>query len=241
MRALLTAFGLIALTSTLASAQTVTALGALKLLPKEDSKRLARIEAREGVPDPQRWYLLVHDPADENGLREYVVAGTALVASRALSQFAERITAEDVIGDLLVKVDSDRAGKLAQQYAQANNLTVGGYNYELARNVDGIAPHWKVTCLDQSGRKLGEVVVGAGRGNVLSHEGFATEPAELKAKPSVSKPAIVKAEPLKPKRPKPREPEPRPEPVAAPALEPNPPSAVRKVGSSLQRLFGGGR
>jgi len=42
-------------------AQAVTALEAMKLLPKGEARKLARIEAREGTPEPERWYLLTHD------------------------------------------------------------------------------------------------------------------------------------------------------------------------------------
>jgi hypothetical protein len=39
-----------------------SALGALKLLPRGEAKRLARIEARDGTPVPERWHFIVHDP-----------------------------------------------------------------------------------------------------------------------------------------------------------------------------------
>src|SRR6476620_4896310 len=75
-----------------------TAFDALKLLPKGVGKNLARIEAREGTPGPERWHILVHDAQSENGLREFVVADGKLVADRTLSQFAEKLTDDDVIG-----------------------------------------------------------------------------------------------------------------------------------------------
>jgi hypothetical protein len=40
-----------------------TALGALALLPKDAASRVARVEGPEGHPFPERWYVLVHDPA----------------------------------------------------------------------------------------------------------------------------------------------------------------------------------
>ena len=56
-----------AFVSTAAAQGGGTALDALKLIPKDAAKRLARIEAREGTPAPERWYLLVHDPAEQRG------------------------------------------------------------------------------------------------------------------------------------------------------------------------------
>ena len=159
-----------------------TALSAIKLLPKGEAKRLARIEAREGNPTPERWYILVHNPQDETGLHEYVVAGGEVVASRALSQFAEGLKPEEVIGYEAVRVDSDRAGKLAQQYALANNVTPATFNYQLSKDTDDGAPVWNVTCVDAGGKALGGVVVAATKGNVLSHTGFSIEPGGARPK-----------------------------------------------------------
>src|SRR6186713_1211708 len=75
-------------------AASTTALQAIKLLPKGQAKYLARIEARDGIPAPERWHLLTHDVNEENGLHEYVVAGGKVVASRAISQFAETLKSE---------------------------------------------------------------------------------------------------------------------------------------------------
>jgi hypothetical protein len=153
-----------------------SALGALKLLPKGEAKKIARIEAREGTPVPERWHILVHDPKDENGLHEYVVAGGELVASRNLSQFAEFVKEEDVFGSSGLKVDSDKLAELAQQYALANNQTITALNYALRKEGAAAAPLWVVTCLDEMGKEIGRLVVSAARGHVVSREGFTAEP-----------------------------------------------------------------
>jgi hypothetical protein len=157
-----------------------TALSAIKLLPKADARRIVRIEAREGNPTPERWYILVHNPSDESGLHEYVVAGGELVASRALSQFAESLKPEEVIAHEGLRVDSDRAGKLAQQYALANNVVPATLNYQLRKDADDGTPVWNVTCVDAAGKAVGGVVVAANKGGVLSHTGFSLEPAPEK-------------------------------------------------------------
>ena len=169
-----------------------TALSAIKLLPKADLKRIARIEAREGNPTPERWYILVHNPSDEAGLHEYVVAGGEVVASRALSQFAEGLRQEEVIGNEGLRVDSDRAGRLAQQYALANNVVPATLNYQLRKDADDGTPVWNVTCMDGAGKALGGVVVAANKGSVLSHTGFSVEPGGDKA--SVEKRPKVKSD-----------------------------------------------
>src|SRR6202012_6071598 len=113
---------------------------------------------------PERWHILVNDPKDENGLHEYVVSGGEVVASRNLSQFAESLKPTDVIGSSNVKVDSDKLSILAQQYAAANNMAIAKLNYTLSKEGVDAAPLWTVTCLDEAGKQLGQIVVSAGKG-----------------------------------------------------------------------------
>lgn len=159
-----------------AAVEGQTALAAVKLIPRDKAANLARIEARGGTPEPDRWYLIVHAPEDENGLREFVIANNEIVASRPVSQFTESIKSRDVIGRVAVKIDSDRVAKLARQYAQANNLAISTMNYELKKDGEHATPVWKVSCLDENGRRVGELRVTAGKGNVVSHDGFAVKP-----------------------------------------------------------------
>src|SRR5947207_12222123 len=74
-----------------------TAINAIRQLPRGEYKKIVRIEARDGKPDPERWHIIVHDPKDENGVHEYVIAGGEVVASRALSQFVESVKADDIV------------------------------------------------------------------------------------------------------------------------------------------------
>ena len=159
-----------------AAGNSGSAFDAVKQLPRGESKKLARIEARDGTPAPERWYFIVHDPKEDSGVHEYVVAGGEVVASRSLSQFAESVREQDVFGLGPLRVDSDRVAKLAQEYAFANNMTIASMNYALKKEGADAAPLWSVSCLDESGKEIGHLVVSAGKGNVVSHEGFELEP-----------------------------------------------------------------
>jgi hypothetical protein len=162
-----------------------TALDAVKELPKDQAARIARIEGRDGSPVPERWYILTQDPAADNGVHEFVVAKGEVVASRALSQFAESLKAEDMLGEAPLKIDSDQAAKLAHEYAETNGAVVATLNYELKKDGTDAAPAWTISCMDEKGNKVGEVVLTAGKGNVVSHEGFAMEP-EAEATPDAT-------------------------------------------------------
>lgn len=158
----------------------MTAFQAIKLLPKDAPSRVALVEAREAASEPTRWHILVYDPQSENGLHEYVVVGGEIVASRALSQFADALTQDDIFGDA-AKIDSDRASRLAAEFAAANKIEVKSMNFELKKDGSGASPRWSVTCLDGQGNDVGHLVFSATKGTILSHEGFEKEPSRLDA------------------------------------------------------------
>jgi len=105
-----------------------------------------------------------------------VIAGGEIVASRAISQFVETVKADDIVKESLIKVDSDKLGAIAQEYATANNAPVSFINYALKKEGADAAPLWSLTCLDETGKQIGVLVVSATKGNVISHEGFTAEP-----------------------------------------------------------------
>jgi len=167
-----------------AHSRSESAFTALTTLPIEEMDRLAKVAACEGSPAPERWHFLVYAPDAENGYREYVVENHKVVARRQVSQFAETIAAGDVMGTDAVKVDSDRLAALALQYARVNKAPLATCNYELSREGPGLAPRWKVDCLDREGRVLGSLVVNAAQERVVSHEGFRKEPSEAQLRSS---------------------------------------------------------
>ncbi|HEX4085136.1 MAG TPA: hypothetical protein VHY22_09510 [Chthoniobacteraceae bacterium] len=160
-----------------AAGMAETALDALKELPKDQAARIARIEARDGTPSPDRWYILTDDTNAENGVHEFVVSNGEIVASRSVSQFADHLDPDDMLGDTPLTIDSDKAAKVAREYAEANGAVVTSMNYELKKDGPDAAPAWTVSCVDDKGNKVGQVVITAGKGNVVSHDGFALEPA----------------------------------------------------------------
>ena len=228
MRLLFTICGCLAGLTASGPAAGSTALDALKLLPKEQRARVARIEARDGTPEPERWHILVRDPAAENRLREFVVAGGVLVAERGISQFAESLASEQMLGDS-VRFNSDRAAQLAQQFAQANGMTVATIAYQLRKDTPAAIPMWRLTCSDAAGREIGSLTLTATKGWVISNQGFALEPPSVREEKAREKTRL--AANTQPAR----------ERTAQPAPETPPqPQPARKPGF-MQRLFGAGR
>ena len=154
-----------------------SALDAVKVLPADEEARVVQIEGREGTPEPERWYILTQDPMADNGVHETVVSKGVIVASRGLSQFADTLKPEQIVGADTVKIDSKTAATLAHGYAEKNGATVVSMNYEMKRDPGTGAPEWTVSCLDGKGNALGTLVVMADTGSVVSHDGFPLEPA----------------------------------------------------------------
>ncbi len=230
-----------------------TVFGALKLLPKDIAKRVARIEAREGNPWPSRWYILVHDPSEPRGLREYVFTEGRQVAARTLSQFADTLSASDVFGADAIKVNSDTAAGIAGQFALHNGVRLGSVNYELHKTGTPSVTSWRLTCLDPAGDQLGTILIHAGKGTVTSFDGFekapfAVTPAVAKqAKPAgvpaPQKPETIPAKPAQPKSTSPApvaKPQDPADPVKKPFFEkPAPkPGPIDRIGNSIRKTLG---
>ena len=218
---------------TAAGGDTVTALEAIALLPAEMQKQVSLVEAREGTPDPVRWYIDVVDTSEPNGLREYVTSGSTIVASRSVSQFSPSLGPQDILGMASVKFDSSYAANITKSYADAGKLKFSKLNYELRKGDDGL-PRWTVACLDDDGNAVGEIILNASQGSVVSHSGFAALPENSGQTPRKKKALAFKHA------------VPSPAPVAE--LAPLSPSAVagstprgsvfQKVGNTVGKLFG---
>ena len=192
-----------------------TALDAVKLLPREHRARVARIEARDGTPEPERWHILVSDPSAENGLREFVVARGAIVAERGISQFAESVAPGQMLGDG-IRFDSDRAAQIVQRFAKANSVTVAVIAYQLRKDTSAAIPLWRLTCFDPIGKEVGSISLTATKGGVISNQGFPIEPSPVRDEKPRERMRITAAPPPVRERtvqatPIPAAPEPAPE------------------------------
>lgn len=161
--------------------EALSAFEALANLPPGQRANLARIEGRDGAPSPERWHLLVHDPASANGLREFVIAGRKIAAVRTLSQFVVSLEARDTLGKGDLEIDSDQAAQVARGFAVANSIQPAAFNFTLAQNPNTNSPAWTVSCLDADGIARGSITLNAITGAVIASEGFPITPALTRA------------------------------------------------------------
>ena len=160
------------------AAEPVGALQACKALPKTQQKSVARIAGRGGKPLPEVWTIVVHEPKAANGLREYTITAGTVISTRDTSDLAERITAGNVLGLSAIKFDATQVAELAAAYADANKMALATVNYDLRKEGEDAAPLWRITALDEGGAILGEIVVTANTGALISQSGFPQAPEQ---------------------------------------------------------------
>jgi len=169
-------FVFLALVLAVRAAEPVSALDAVRALPKTQHKLLVRLAAHGGKPVPEMWTIVTHDAKAAKGIRESTVTSGTVVATRATSDLIDKVTSGDVIGLDKVKVDSDALAELISSYADANALTPASFDFDLRREGEDAAPLWTITALDDTGAELGSLVVAATTGAVVAQTSFKTAP-----------------------------------------------------------------
>ncbi len=177
-------FALLVLSLTELHAAGTSVFTALKAIPKPAAKNLARIEAYEGAPLPERWYVLTYDPTLPYGLREFAVENGKVVANRTLSQFADLLQPNDVIGAQALKTDTKALVTSAEAFLAANKKSPGTFDFKLMRDPGTPDPVWKVNCIDGEGDQIGTLIMSATDGRVISHPGFENAPDLTAARPT---------------------------------------------------------
>jgi len=150
---------------------------AAKAVPKLMAKGFAGLTARGGTPGPERWLVLVNDEKAAGGVREFTVANGVIVGSKEGSDFAASLGAENRMELAKLRVDAELAADLAASYAAVNNVVAATYDYDLRRAGEGASPLWTIGIFEQSGARVGQIVIAADTGAVVTHEGFEAVPS----------------------------------------------------------------
>jgi hypothetical protein len=160
------------------SADQISALSASQALSKTQQRSIARLSARAGKPSPEAWTIVVYDSKAAKGVRELTVASGTILSSRTKSDIALKLAKSDVIGFEGLRIDSDQVAELTASYAAANQLVPAAFDYDLRKEGEDAAPLWTVIAYDESGVRIGTIVVAANSGAIISHEGFSQAPEQ---------------------------------------------------------------
>src|SRR5437879_6515292 len=105
-----------------------TALAALKAIPADAQKKVARIEGHDGASLPEQWHVITYDAAEERGIREFIVVGNEIVTDHNASQFVQSAAESEVFDPTSVKIDSGEALARARKYAKTNDVAVAKFD-----------------------------------------------------------------------------------------------------------------
>jgi hypothetical protein len=202
-----------------AHAEPIGAIKACQAVPKLQHKLIARVAATDGKPAPEVWTVVAYDAKGPNGLREYTITAGTVVATRGISELVEKVAEADAIGLANIKLDSTQVAELAFAYADANAVVATVFDYDLRKDGEDAAPLWHVTARDDKGAQVGELVVAARTGTVVSHEGFALAPTPPDLKDAVVTPTA--------------------KPSSKRAATQEKPAVHRRIGGKLQKFFTG--
>ena len=162
------------LTVSAALAQNVpTAYGAMRAVGTQFGHdavdRVIAISGVNGNPQPEKWNILLADPAAHGGVREVEVTNGRISNQRTASR--------DVAGQGIpvdthkLNLDSSGAYEVASKTADSSHVPFALVNYTLRTDSRG-NPTWVVTLQSQSHRSLGTIYIGANKGTVTRTEGM---------------------------------------------------------------------
>jgi hypothetical protein len=131
--------------------------------------RVIAISGVNGNPQPEKWNILLADPAAHGGVREVEVTNGRISNQRTASR--------DVAGQGIpvdthkLNLDSSGAYEVASKTADSSHVPFALVNYTLRTDSRG-NPTWVVTLQSQSHRSLGTIYIGANKGTVTRTEGM---------------------------------------------------------------------
>ncbi|MBV9878470.1 MAG: hypothetical protein JO025_27305 [Verrucomicrobia bacterium] len=148
----------------------VTAYSALRTVgSSRGEKVLSQVLAISGEgagAQPNRWKVLIDDPAARGGVRELEVSGNQITAERTPVK-SEWAGGKDM--DLAhLNLDSDGAYQVATQEARTKGLEFSKVQFQLAADRETGKPGWTVQMADAKDQRVGAIKLNADSGTIVS-------------------------------------------------------------------------
>jgi hypothetical protein len=125
----------------------------------------------EGDPQPEKWKIILEDPAARGGARELQVANERITSDRPPGRGAAGSTGGATIDMARLNLDSSGVYAVASYTAEKSHTQFTTVDYTLRTDERG-EPVWIVTLLSKSSRPVGTIHIGATRGTVRRTEGM---------------------------------------------------------------------
>ena len=148
----------------------VTAYSALRTVgSSRGEKVLSQVLAISGEgsgAQPNRWKVLIDDPAARGGVRELEVSGNQITSERTPVK-SEWAGGKDM--DLAhLNLDSDGAYQVATQEARTKGIEFSKVQFQLAADRETGKPGWTVQMADAKDQRVGAIKVNADSGTIVS-------------------------------------------------------------------------
>ena len=125
----------------------------------------------EGDPQPEKWKIILEDPAARSRVRELQVTDERIASDRLAGRQAAGSTEGATIDTARLNLDSNGAYAVASHTAEKSHTQFTTVDYTLRTDGRG-EPIWIVTLLSKSSRPVGTIHIGATRGTVRRTEGM---------------------------------------------------------------------
>ena len=149
-----------------------TAYSALRLIGAERDaalmNRVLELKGRGGVPQPEKWVVILDDPLARGGVREVEVAGGRIVSERTPIKLYPGSASGVAMNFKKLNLDSEGAFTLAEQQAKRARVGFDLVDYELRCEDANAAPLWVLQLLDRYHRPVGKVTIAADSGVIVA-------------------------------------------------------------------------
>jgi hypothetical protein len=148
----------------------VTAYSALRTVGSSRGEKvlsqLLAISGEGSGAQPNRWKVLIDDPAARGGVRELEVSGNQITSERTPVK-SEWAGGKDM--DLAhLNLDSDGAYQVATQEARTKGIEFSKVQFQLAADRETGKPGWTVQMADAKDQRVGAIKVNADSGTIVS-------------------------------------------------------------------------
>ena len=145
-----------------------TAMATFAKLRPGVANQVTQVAGVRGQDQPMAWQIVTRDPEYRGALREHVVQCSGIVLERVLPPSDRNAAPHATFAQRAVKVDSKMAFAAADKAAKKALVGFDSINYQLRAKELSNEPVWSVNLIDQFGQTVGNLIVSASTGTVLS-------------------------------------------------------------------------
>lgn len=149
--------------------------------------RVIEVIGRSGDPQPAKWKIVVSDDTARGGIREFEIAGGAIVSERAPTRNFESRTNGTPMDFTVLNLDSSGAFTVAEGEAVEKRIGFDKVDYMLAADAGG-RPVWTLELIGKRARVVATLDIAADDGKVLAMTTRAAESGPAPEEPLAGQP-----------------------------------------------------